>query len=95
MRPAGSIEPLRSRARMARWTGSRFVVFGGRSADGTVLSDGGIYDPATDTWTPLSPVAAPAPRWHHSATWTGSELVFFGGQGQGSFDFLAGGGILR
>src|SRR5258705_12241445 len=43
--------------------------------------------------TPLSAVAAPGARWHHSATWTGSELVF-GGERQ-PFEFLAGGGILR
>ncbi|ANM29599.1 hypothetical protein ABI59_08435 [Acidobacteria bacterium Mor1] len=63
------------------WTGSELIVWGGQLSDnGSVrLNDGGRYDPATDSWTPISTVNAPSPRSHHRAVWTGSELIVWGG----------------
>ena len=62
------------------------IVWGGQREDPTQpqgnfvsLNDGGIYDPATDTWAPLSTTNAPSPRVVNQALWTGSEMVVFGG----------------
>ncbi len=61
------------------WTGSRFLVWGGRNG-GTLLGDGASYDPVANTWTPMSGTGAPAARAGHVAAWTGTELVIFGGE---------------
>ena len=58
----------------AVWTGDKMIVWGGLKGD--ELDDGGIYDPATDTWAPLPsppgrPRKAPEPQravdWGHDA----------------------------
>jgi cysteine-rich repeat protein len=65
----------------AVWTGSEMIVFGGHN--GLVpLGDGGRFDPATDTWTPLPSANAPESRTGHTAVWTGSEMIVFGGAGK-------------
>lgn len=67
------------------WTGTRLIVWGG--CDGGMPScpgvrgDGAAYDPATDTWTPISSVGAPQARAQHGAVWTGSEMIVWGGCG--------------
>ena len=43
------------------------------------LRDGARYDPATDSWTPMSTNAAPSERNGHTAIWTGTELIVWGG----------------
>src|SRR5205085_977526 len=51
------------------------IVWGGLN-DNRSLTDGGRYDPATDSWTPLppgSPIVAGG-----SAIWTGSDLIVWG-----------------
>jgi len=55
------------------------------------LNSGGIYNPATDTWRPVSTLNAPPPRGEHTAIWTGSRMIVWGGDGPQSN--LAGGGI--
>src|SRR4051812_45550407 len=40
---------------------------------------GGRYDPATDTWKPMSSIGAPPATTELTCTWTGSELFVFGG----------------
>lgn len=61
------------------------VLFGGRSADGTGLSD--MWTFATDSWGRLAPDAiAPSPRWGAAMAYddrTGS-LILFGGQSGGA-----------
>jgi hypothetical protein len=47
------------------------------------LATGGIYDPATDTWTHTSVAGAPAARTAHGAVWTGSRMMVWGGQTSG------------
>lgn len=65
----------------AVWTGREMIVWGGRSGgDGTELSDGGRYDPASDQWLTVPTVGAPSPRAFHSVVWTGSELIVWGGR---------------
>jgi N-acetylneuraminic acid mutarotase len=61
------------------WTGSDVIVWGGHNNLGTLLSTGGRYNPASDTWTPTSTVNAAMARAAHSAIWTGSEMVVYGG----------------
>jgi Putative metal-binding motif/Kelch motif len=63
----------------AIWTGNLMIVWGGDASAGPT-NTGGRYDPATDTWSPTSPINAPVPRYGHTATWTGSRMVVFGGQ---------------
>ncbi|MFQ5814196.1 MAG: hypothetical protein ACE5I2_13555, partial [Anaerolineae bacterium] len=64
----------------AVWTGQGMIVWGGESGGGGVTTNtGGRYDPATDTWRPISLVSAPSPREMHSAVWTGTEMLVWGG----------------
>lgn len=78
----------------AVWTGTKMIVWGGmvNYLDNTRPNDGATYDPATDTWTPISTIAAPVGRAYHSAVWTGSRMLIWGGEqrsyislGDGSF----------
>lgn len=62
------------------WTGSRLVVWGGKSGNGTPLADGAAYDPSTDTWSAISASGAPSARHSHVAVWTGFEMLVFGGE---------------
>jgi N-acetylneuraminic acid mutarotase len=79
----------------AVWTGRTMVVWGGRfdlSGDRDVeLNSGGRYDPATDTWTPTSTLAAPEGRDTHTSLWTGSLMVVWGGQRIEDLDVNTGG----
>ena len=59
----------------AVWTGSEMIVWGGSFHERV----GGIYDPATDSWTPTTSVAAPSPRSGHTAVWTGREMIIWEG----------------
>jgi N-acetylneuraminic acid mutarotase len=70
----------------AVWTGSRMIVWGGRTdadpdyyKDSKDINIGGVYDPATDTWTATSTVDAPTARSGHTAVWTGSRMIVWGG----------------
>jgi hypothetical protein len=67
----------------AVWTGAEIIVWGGATADqfGTFdfLAEGGRYDPTTDSWQPMSEVAAPLPRMFQQAVWTGAEMIVWGG----------------
>jgi N-acetylneuraminic acid mutarotase len=74
--------PLGRSYHTAVWTGSRMIVWGGNNdASPLVLFDsGGIYNPATNTWTATTLVNAPPPTRCHSAVWTSTEMIVFGGQ---------------
>ena len=63
----------------AVWTGSQFVVWGGFLGASSYSGNGSIYDPASDTWSPISTGSAPAARRGHSAVWTGTSLLIWGG----------------
>ena len=57
---------------------------------------GGIYDPASDSWTAMSTLNAPCERHVHVAVWTGSKMIAWGGQDRidaGSTIVLKDGGI--
>ena len=67
------------------WTGAELLLWGGYNAVDwpAGLGDGAAYDPASDTWRPLSSAGAPQGRSSHSAVWTGSAMIVFGGIGCG------------
>jgi hypothetical protein len=52
------------------------IVWGGGQS-GAEVATGGRYDPATDTWLPVS--AFLGARRRHSAVWTGSRMIVWGG----------------
>jgi hypothetical protein len=66
-------------AHTAVWTGTEMIVWGGLTTGGIDVANGGRYDPATNTWAPMSSSGAPSARRLHSGVWTGAELVVFGG----------------
>ncbi len=70
----------------AVWTGSRMVVWGGSVYSGGVtryFNTGGRYDPAADSWAPLT--AGGGARGGHTAVWTGSRMIVWGGLRGSSF----------
>ena len=82
------------------WTGTELIVWGGADSQvvGGKLFDGARYNPATDTWTPISPTDAGQGFGDSVAAWTGTELIIWDG-GQPSFidsnGFPAGTATLR
>jgi len=73
--------PLRREFQNAVWTGTEMLVWGG-CADVYCferLRSGGRYDPATDSWAPMSEVGAPLKRYWHDGVWTGTEMIVWGG----------------
>ncbi len=65
----------------AVWTGQEMIVWGGNPDVTSTehLTTGGRYNPATDTWTPVSTAGAPTARIWHTAVWTGKEMIVWGG----------------
>ncbi len=66
----------------AVWTGSEMIIWGGSGPGGASgFNDGGRYNPATDTWTPISNELSntPTARFFHTAVWTGYEMIVWGG----------------
>jgi hypothetical protein len=72
----------------AVWTGSRMLIFGGYRAVMNAVTngweeisvDGGAaYDPATDSFTPLSTQNQPIARQQMAYAWTGDALFVWGG----------------
>jgi N-acetylneuraminic acid mutarotase len=54
------------------------IVWGGSDAWGPART-GGLYDPATNSWTPTTTWWAPYHRALHTAVWLGSRMVVWGG----------------
>ncbi len=63
----------------AIWTGTHMIIWGGFSGSG-YLNTGSRYDPALDSWSAVSTMAAPAARAIHTAVWTGTHMVIWGGR---------------
>ena len=62
------------------WTGSRMIVWGGyASSVSNSAGTGGLYDPATDTWTATATDSAPGARDDQTAVWTGTSMIVWGG----------------
>jgi N-acetylneuraminic acid mutarotase len=58
---------------------NRMIIWGGSNGGGLLLNNGAIYDPSTDTWTPMDTINAPVGRIGHTAVWTGSKMIVWGG----------------
>jgi hypothetical protein len=64
------------------WTGKQLIVWGGFSYETgdsfqpvvTPHDDGGVYDLASDTWTPMATTGAPH-GGYFSIVWSGAELI--------------------
>jgi N-acetylneuraminic acid mutarotase len=82
-----SVPAGRPEGHSAIWTGTQMVIWGG----GDFLNTGSRYDPATDTWTAISTLGAPAGRTAHTAVWTGAEMIVWGGEGPTGIRFDSGG----
>jgi N-acetylneuraminic acid mutarotase len=65
----------------AVWTGKKMIVWGGAMPAGPVMKDdGGIYDPETDTWSPLPQMGKkPKGRDYPAVIWSGSKMTILGG----------------
>lgn len=67
----------------AVWTGSKMLVWGGEVSPDPIEGtrrDGGVYDPATNTWAPMATEGAPTSRVRFTTVWTGAKMVVWGGQ---------------
>ena len=85
--------PIPRSTHVAVWTGTEMIVWGGIYviAGDHYLNDGGRYNPATDTWTPITTTDAPGPRYNGRAVWSGSEMIVWGGTGPGIRSLADGG----
>jgi N-acetylneuraminic acid mutarotase len=88
--------PLARGYHTAVWTGSEMIIWGGwtsatNPSASLPLNDGGCYDPAAYTWTPVTTNGAPAARKLHTAVWTGNEMIVWGGTPDGSMYLNSGG----
>ena len=63
------------------WTGTEMIVWGGYiyNSGYTYFNDGAKYNPATNTWTPMTTTGALTGRAGCAFAWTGSELIIWGG----------------
>jgi N-acetylneuraminic acid mutarotase len=84
--------PVSRYSHTAVWAGRSMIVWGGATDlyGAAVLSSGGVYDPAADTWTSTSMTHSPTARWSHTAVWTGTEMIIWGGIDGGAFVAAAG-----
>ena len=75
----------------AVWNGSEVIVWGGfgwmQSTGALVETDtGGRYDPASDTWMPMSTEGVP-PKSEHTAVMAGNEMFVWGGNADTGFRY--------
>ncbi len=69
----------------AVWTGTEMIVWGGTdTGSASPLDDGGRYNPATDSWSPMSTSGLTASWQDHHAVWTGSEMLIWSGLQHGA-----------
>ena len=90
-----ALAPSARAAHTAVWDGRRMIVWGGYDLPGSTqvryLNTGEIYDPSTNSWTPMSTTGAPNGRRGHSAVWTGREMIVWGGVGNSIAPDVSGG----
>ena len=67
---------------VAGWTGSKMIVIGGTSSAGGsgTSTDGGMYDPSSDTWTSIPSSNYPSTRMN--GVWLGDRMLIRGGDGK-------------
>ena len=57
-------QPMETNLHTAVWTGSDMIVWGGFDLTNSLVNSGGIYNPATDSWSLTSLAGAPPPAQH-------------------------------
>ena len=73
--------PASRRGHTALSTGDKMIIWGGGKSQSQLFSDGSIYNPVNNTWSPISNVNAPSARENHASVWTGKEMVIIAGRG--------------
>jgi hypothetical protein len=74
----------------AVWAGSQMIIWGGTNG-AQVFRSGGVYDPATDSWTATAQNGdCPTPRIGHTASWRNTGAMFVWGGWNGT-DYFADG----
>lgn len=66
----------------AVWTGNKMIIWGGYCGNenpNAQFSDGGCYDPISDSWTAMSTNGSPIGRMSFTTVWTGSEMIIWSG----------------
>lgn len=63
------------------WTGTDWIIWGGKTTSGTLPVTGALFNPQSNTWRPMSAANAPAGRFFATAVWTGSSMIIWGGEG--------------
>jgi len=74
---------------LAAWIGSELVVWGGRGPDGPSqpnYTNGGRYNPTTDTWTSIAATGSIAARQQATATAVSGQLIVWGGALRSEFN---------
>ena len=66
------------------WTGSRLIVWGGtgyhtETSSCVPCGGGGVYDPASNSWSAMTSVGSPTPRDWTAGVWTGKYFITWGG----------------
>ena len=80
--PPANAGSLRRTGHSVIWTGTEYIIWGGRTPNNwTPYNDGIRYNPTANTWTYITSSNAPGPRYDHHAVWTGTEMIIFGGSG--------------
>jgi N-acetylneuraminic acid mutarotase len=76
----------------AVWTGTEMIIWGGvLGATTQATNSGARYNPATNTWTPISTTNAPEARSRHTAVWAGSRMIVWAGRNGSGNDVNTGG----
>jgi hypothetical protein len=64
------------------WTGTKWIVWGGVNANASAyIGNGAVFDPALNTWTPISTQNAPSIRDEFQTIWLGDRMWLYGGWG--------------
>jgi uncharacterized repeat protein (TIGR01451 family) len=69
---------------VAVWTGSKMIIWAGLRHEynnqGRAINTGGVYDPASNSWTTMNTTNAPPEGGSgFTAVWTGAEMIAWGG----------------
>jgi hypothetical protein len=63
----------------AVWAGDKMMIWGGQTAAlGVLTNTGALYDPAMDSWTPITTTGAPGAMRTPHLLWTGSKVIVWG-----------------
>jgi len=84
--PLTDLRPSPRMRHASVWTGNEMIVWGGTAS--TPTNTGARFNPATDSWSPMSTSGAPASA-SFSPVWTGSVMIVWNGISGGRYDPIA------